>query len=118
MLLVGIGEGDTEEQADWLASKISNLRVFADDEGRMNRSVKEVGGKTLAVSQFTLLGDARKGNRPSFVGAAPPKDAEDLFDRFCEMLEENGVPVKKGSFGAMMDVELTNDGPVTLILER
>lgn len=118
LLLVGVGEGDTEEQTEWLASKVVNLRVFADDEGKMNRSVKEIEGEVLAVSQFTLLGDARKGNRPSFVRAAPPKDAEDLFDLFCRMLEEAGISVKKGSFGAMMDIDLVNEGPVTLILER
>lgn len=119
LLLVGVSAGDTREAADWLARKVSGLRVFADGEGKMNLSVTETGGAVLAVSQFTLLGDARKGNRPSFVQAAPPEEAEPLFDYLCERLREAGVPeVGTGRFGAMMDVELVNDGPVTLILER
>lgn len=119
LLLVGVAEGDTEEAADWLARKVAGLRVFADGEGKMNLSVTDAGGSVLAVSQFTLLGDARKGNRPSFVEAAPPEAAEPLFDCFCERLRANGVAeVQKGSFGAMMDVELVNDGPVTILLER
>lgn len=119
LLLVGVAEGDTEEQADWLARKVAGLRVFADGEGKMNLSVTDAGGAVLAVSQFTLLGDARKGNRPSFAEAAPPEEAEPLFEHFCERLRECGVAdVRKGSFGAMMDVELVNDGPVTILLER
>ena len=118
LLLVGVETGDTKEQARWLASKIPNLRVFPDEEGRMNRSVAEAGGGILTISQFTLLADTRKGNRPGFVRAAPPDEARPLFDRFCAMLEESGVPVKQGSFGAMMDVALVNDGPVTLVLDR
>lgn len=119
LLLVGVAKGDTEDQAEWLARKVAGLRVFADDEGKMNLSVTDAGGSALAVSQFTLLGDARKGNRPSFVEAAPPEEAEPLFDHFCERLRECGVTeVRKGSFGAMMDVELVNDGPVTILLER
>ena len=119
LLLVGVAEGDTEDAADWLARKVAGLRVFADAEGKMNLSVTGAGGSVLAVSQFTLLGDARKGNRPSFVEAAPPEEAEPLFDHFCERLRAHGVTdVQKGSFGAMMDVELVNDGPVTLLLER
>lgn len=119
LLLVGIANGDGDPEADWLANKIAGLRVMADDEGKMNRSVLESDGEVLAVSQFTLLGDARKGRRPSFIHAAPPEVAEPLFDLFCEKLREAGVrSVQKGRFGAMMDVTLVNDGPVTLVLER
>ncbi len=119
LLLVGVAKGDGETQAAWLAEKVAGLRVFADEEGKTNLSVRDAGGEVLAVSQFTLLADTRKGKRPSFVGAAPPEEAELLFDRFCELLRERGVrAVKKGSFGAMMDVALVNDGPVTIVLER
>jgi len=119
LLLVGVAVGDGEAEADWLAKKVAGLRVVADEEGRMNRSVVESGGEVLAVSQFTLLGDARKGRRPSFVRAAPPEVAEPLFDLFCERLRGAGVgTVKTGRFGAMMDVALVNDGPVTILLER
>ena len=111
--------GDREAEADWLAEKISGLRIFNDGEGKMNLSVRDVGGEVLAVSQFTLLADTRKGKRPSFVGAAAPEKAERLFDYFCERLREaDAHPVKTGVFGAMMDVALVNDGPVTIILER
>ena len=119
LLLIGVATGDGETEADWLAKKVAGLRVVADEEGRMNRSVVESGGEVLAVSQFTLLGDARKGRRPSFVRAAPPEVAEPLFDLFCERLRGAGVgTVKTGRFGAMMDVALVNDGPVTILLER
>lgn len=119
LLLVGVATGDGEAEADWLANKVAGLRVVADEEGKMNRSVVESGGEVLAVSQFTLLGDARKGRRPSFVGAAPPEVAEPLFDLFCERLRGAGVrSVQRGRFGAMMEVALVNDGPVTLVLER
>ena len=119
LLLVGIARGDGEAEADWLAEKVAGLRVFADDEGKMNLDVREAGGEILAVSQFTLLADTRKGKRPSFVEAAPPEEAEMLFDYFCEKLREAGVAsMETGSFGAMMDVSLVNDGPVTIILER
>ena len=119
LLLVGIAKGDTEAEADWLTEKIAGLRVFSDGEGKMNLGVREAGGEILAVSQFTLLADTRKGKRPSFVDAAPPGDAEPLFDYFCEKLRMVGVTsVKTGFFGAMMDVTLTNDGPVTIVLER
>ena len=119
LLLVGVAKGDGEAEASWLAEKIAGLRIFNDDEGKMNRSVKDIGGEILAVSQFTLLADTRKGKRPSFVGAAPPEEAELLFDYFCEKLRTVGVrSVWTGSFGAMMDVTLTNDGPVTIVLER
>ncbi len=119
LLLVGVAQGDGEPEADWLAEKIAGLRVMADEEGKMNRSVRDVGGAALAVSQFTLLADTRRGKRPSFVGAAPPEEAARLFDYFCERLRAAGVdPVETGRFGAMMDVALVNDGPVTILLER
>jgi D-tyrosyl-tRNA(Tyr) deacylase len=119
LLLVGIAAGDGEAEADWLAQKISGLRIFNDGDGKMNLSVLDAGGEVLAVSQFTLLADTRKGKRPSFVGAAPPEEAERLFDYFCEGLRAAGAgPVKTGVFGAMMDVALVNEGPVTIALER
>ncbi len=119
LLLVGVARGDGEAEADWLAEKVAGLRIFGDENGKMNLGVRDVGGEVLAVSQFTLLADTRKGKRPSFVGAAPPEEAEQLFDYFCERLRAAGVgSVETGSFGAMMDVALVNDGPVTIVLER
>lgn len=119
LLLVGVAHGDGEDEADWLAGKIAGLRVFNDEDGKMNLSVRDVGGGILAVSQFTLLADTRKGKRPSFIGAALPEKAEPLFEYFCERLRESGIgSVQTGRFGAMMDVALTNDGPVTIVLER
>ena len=119
LLLVGVARGDGEAEADWLAEKVAGLRIFGDENGKMNLGVREVGGEVLAVSQFTLIADTRKGKRPSFVGAAPPDEAERLFAYFCERLREAGVgAVKTGSFGAMMDVALVNDGPVTIVLEK
>jgi D-tyrosyl-tRNA(Tyr) deacylase len=119
LLLVGVAHGDGEPEADWLAEKVAGLRIMADEEGKMNRSVKDMGGAVLAVSQFTLLADTRKGRRPSFVGAAPPEEATRLFDYFCGRLRAAGVEqVETGRFGAMMDVALVNDGPVTIVLER
>ena len=119
LLLVGVAAGDGEAQADWLAEKVAGLRIFSDEEGKMNLSVRDVGGEVLAVSQFTLLADTRKGKRPSFVRAAPPEEAEPRFDHFCERLRASGVgTVETGSFGAMMEVALVNDGPVTIVLER
>ena len=119
LLLVGIAQGDGEAEADWLAAKVAGLRVMGDDEGKMNRGVTDAGGAVLAVSQFTLLAETRKGKRPSFVGAAPPQEAERLFDFFCERLHAAGVDrVETGRFGAMMEVALVNDGPVTIVLER
>jgi D-aminoacyl-tRNA deacylase len=119
LLLVGVAQGDGEVEAGWLAEKVAGLRIFNDEDGKMNLSVKDVGGEILAVSQFTLLADTRKGKRPSFIYAAPPEEAEPLFDYFCERLHEAGIgSVKTGSFGAMMDVALVNDGPVTIVLER
>ena len=119
LLLVGVAQGDGEAEADWLAGKVAGLRIMGDEEGMMNLSVRDVGGEVLVVSQFTLLADTRKGKRPSFVQAAPPEEAEALFDHFCKRLREAGVAsVKTGSFGAMMEVALVNDGPVTIVLER
>lgn len=119
LLLVGVAEGDAEERADWLAEKVAGLRIFNDGNGKMNLGVLDAGGEILAVSQFTLLGDAKKGKRPSFIKAARPEEAEPLFEYFCERLREAGVAsVRTGRFGAMMDVSLVNDGPVTIILER
>ena len=109
---------DPDGRARWMADKVANLRVFADDAGRMNRSLLEVGGGALVVSQFTLYGDCRKGRRPSFVGAADPALAEPLYQRVCARLADAGVvPVQRGAFGAAMAVELCNDGPVTLVLD-
>ena len=118
LLLVGLTHADGEEQVAWMAEKVVSLRLFGDDEGKMNRGLEEVGGGLLVVSQFTLYGDARKGRRPSFIDAARPEHAIPLYDRFLELLRATGVPVETGEFGAMMDVELVNDGPVTLWLER
>ncbi|HZG44289.1 MAG TPA: D-aminoacyl-tRNA deacylase [Longimicrobium sp.] len=118
LLLVGFTEGDGEDALAWMAEKVAGLRIFADDDGKMNRSVREAGGGLLVVSQFTLYGDTRKGRRPSFVEAARPEIAIPLYERFLEMLRATGLPVQTGEFGAMMQVELVNDGPVTLILER
>jgi D-tyrosyl-tRNA(Tyr) deacylase len=118
LLLAGFTATDDEQTLAWMADKVVGLRVFTDEEGKMNRSVEEVGGAILVVSQFTLYGDARKGRRPSFIEAAQPEIAIPLYERFVEMLRERGRPVRTGEFGAMMEVELVNDGPVTLILER
>jgi D-tyrosyl-tRNA(Tyr) deacylase len=116
-VLLGVARGDGEEQAAWLAGKIARLRIFPDDNGRFDRSVTDVGGAALVVSQFTLIADTAKGNRPSFVEAAPPEEAEPLFERFCSELRALGVTVETGVFGAKMDVELVNDGPVTIVLD-
>lgn len=118
LLLVGFRDGDGDEELRWMSDKVVGLRVFGDDRGKMNRSVVEVDGAILVVSQFTLYGDARKGRRPSFVEAAAPDRAIPLYERFLALLRESGIPVETGEFGAMMEVEMVNDGPVTLILER
>jgi D-tyrosyl-tRNA(Tyr) deacylase len=119
MILLGVTRGDGEEQAHWLANKIAGLRIFEDEEGKMNRSLLDVGGSALVVSQFTLYGDCRKGRRPSFTHAAHPEIAEPLCERFITLLREAGVSqVESGVFGAYMQVEIHNDGPVTLIVER
>lgn len=117
VLLVGVGHGDTEEKAAYLAEKCLHLRIFEDDEGKMNRSLLDVGGQILAISQFTLYGDSRKGRRPGFTDAAPPEQAEPLYERFVEFLRESGVTVETGRFGRHMLVRIHNEGPVTLILE-
>ncbi|HJF32100.1 MAG TPA: D-tyrosyl-tRNA(Tyr) deacylase [Sporosarcina psychrophila] len=117
VLLVGLTHSDTEEDADYLAKKIAGLRLWEDAEGKMNHSILETGGDILSVSQFTLFGDVKKGRRPSFIGAARPEQAEPLWEYFNRRLEEEGLKVQTGIFGAMMDVELINDGPVTIILE-
>ena len=116
LVFLGVGEGDTERDAQYLAEKISNLRVFADAEGKMNLSVMDAGGEVLAVSQFTLYGDCRKGRRPSFSGAATPESANKLYLHFVEVLQEQGLQVETGVFQADMEVGLVNDGPVTLIV--
>ncbi len=118
VVLVGFTAGDGDDHVEWMAGKVHGLRLFSDDEGRMNLSLGDVGGAVLVVSQFTLYADARKGRRPSFVDAAQPDDAIPLYERFVRALRERGLPVETGEFGALMDVELVNDGPVTLILER
>ena len=122
LVLAGFAPTDTEAQLAWMAEKIIGLRVFGDAEGKMNRDLAEVNGGILVVSQFTLYGDASKGRRPSFIGAAPPNLAIPLYEKFVAMLREHGarssIRVETGEFGAMMDVELVNDGPVTLWLER
>jgi D-tyrosyl-tRNA(Tyr) deacylase len=117
VLLIGVGRDDGEEQARYLAEKCINLRIFEDQAGKMNRSLLDVGGQVLAVSQFTLYGDTRKGRRPGFTDAAPPEQAEPLYERFVEFLREGGVTVATGRFGRHMLVRIHNDGPVTLILE-
>jgi D-tyrosyl-tRNA(Tyr) deacylase len=119
LLLVGFAAGDGKEQIDWMADKVLSLRVFADAEGRMNLALEDVGGDLLVISQFTLYGDTSKGRRPSFVRAAPPEAATVLYDDFVGSLRARTARrVETGEFGAMMDVELVNDGPVTLVLER
>ncbi len=118
LVLLGVGEGDTEKEAHWLAHKTANLRIFSDAEGKMNLSVQAIGGSVLVVSQFTLYGDVRRGFRPSFGHAAPPDIAERLVDVFVDALKAETIPVETGVFGAMMDVALLNDGPVTILLER
>jgi D-aminoacyl-tRNA deacylase len=116
-VLLGVARGDRDEQAARLAAKVARLRVFPDEEGRFDRSVDDVAGSVLVVSQFTLIADTAKGNRPSFAGAAPPQEAEPLYERFCSELRALGVHVETGVFGAKMEVELVNDGPVTIALD-
>ena len=117
-LLVGFTHGDTPAQVDWMAEKISSLRLFSDSQGKMNLGLEETGGAVLVVSQFTLYGDAVKGRRPSFIDAARPEVAVPLYERFLDMLRGRGLEVAAGEFGADMQVEIHNDGPVTLILDR
>jgi D-tyrosyl-tRNA(Tyr) deacylase len=118
LLLVGFTGTDTEAQAEWMADKVIGLRLFGDADDKMNLALADVGGALLVVSQFTLYGDAAKGRRPSFIDAARPEIAIPLYERFIALLRERGAAVETGEFGAMMDVELVNDGPVTLLLER
>jgi D-tyrosyl-tRNA(Tyr) deacylase len=118
VVLVGFTHDDDAGKADWMAEKITGLRLFGDAEGKMNLSLSDVDGSVLVVSQFTLYGDAEKGRRPSFIDAARPETAVPLYESFVASLRNRGVPVATGEFGAMMDVELVNDGPVTLWLER
>ena len=117
LVLLGVAPDDTEADGRWLADKVVGLRIFADDDGKMNRSVLDVGGAVLVVSQFTLHGDCRKGRRPSFLGAAPPEIAVPRYEAFVNAVRAQGVPTATGRFGALMQVELVNDGPVTLILD-
>lgn len=118
LVLLGIGAGDDESDITWLCEKIARMRIFPDEEGKMNRSLLDTGGAALVVSQFTLHASMKKGNRPSFLGSAPPDVSEPLYESFCEALSaELGKPVARGSFGADMQVSLTNDGPVTIWLD-
>jgi D-tyrosyl-tRNA(Tyr) deacylase len=117
LVLLGVAVEDTEKEADYLAEKIINLRIFSDENGKMNLSLRDVGGEMLVVSQFTLLGDCRKGRRPSFIAAAGPEMGNALYAYFVDYMRQKGITVATGRFGAMMDVSLVNDGPVTLILE-
>lgn len=117
LILLGITDGDSEADIEAIVNKLIHLRIFEDEAGKMNLSLVDIGGEILSVSQFTLYGDVRKGRRPSFSKAAAPKEAEELYDAFNEYLREQEIVVETGSFGAMMDVSLTNDGPVTFIIE-
>ncbi len=117
LVLIGVAPSDTEVQIQWMVDKVVGLRVFSDDEGKMNLSLQDRGCAALVVSQFTLYADCRKGRRPSFLDAAPPHLAEPLYERFCEALADRGVNVQRGKFGAHMDVSLVNVGPVTIVLD-
>jgi D-aminoacyl-tRNA deacylase len=117
LVFVGVTQEDTDQEAQWLADKVANIRIFSDDEGRMNRSLLDIAGKALVVSQFTLYGDARKGRRPSFIRAQRGSEAERLYEMVISELERRGVPTASGEFGAMMLVDLMNEGPVTLLLD-
>ena len=118
VILLGIGRGDTPEQARFLAGKIASLRIFEDQEGKFNRSILDLGGAAIVVSQFTLYADTHKGRRPSFIEAAPPEDAAPLVEKLADMLREQGIPTQNGVFGTHMLVEIENDGPVTIWLEN
>jgi D-tyrosyl-tRNA(Tyr) deacylase len=117
LVFLGVGKGDNPEDADYLTSKISGLRVFSDPLGKFNRSVRDIEGRVLVVSQFTLFGDCRKGRRPSFTDAAPPEVAQELYDYFIQRMGQEGLSVESGIFQAMMEVHLINDGPVTILLD-
>lgn len=118
LVLVGIAQADTTAEADWLANKTVELRIFEDANGKMNRSLLQTGGSVLVVSQFTLLANCQKGRRPAFTDAAPPKQAEQLYEYYADALRSKGIRVEQGSFGADMKVALTNDGPVTIVIDR
>jgi len=118
LVLLGVARGDDSGKVSWMADKIAGLRIFADEGGKMNRDLASVGGEVLVVSQFTLYGDVSRGRRPSFVEAAPPEEAIPLYEAFVAALRDRGLRVATGEFGAMMQVELVNDGPVTLVIER
>ncbi len=118
LILLGVGHGDGEEQVKFLAEKVANLRIFEDDQGKTNLSILDVKGEAIVVSQFTLYADTRKGRRPSFINAALPEIAEPLVNRFAELLRVHGVPTQTGQFGAHMEVQIYNDGPVTIWLEK
>ena len=117
MVLIGVEDGDSEKDADYIADKVTGLRSFEDEQGKMNLSVEDIGGEVLAVSQFTLLADARKGRRPSFTKAAPPEEANDLYKKVIEKISSKGINVEEGIFQAEMLVEIHNDGPVTILLD-
>jgi D-aminoacyl-tRNA deacylase len=117
VVLIGVAASDSSSECDRLAGKVARLRIFEDDDGRLDRSLVDVAGEAMVVSQFTLVADTRKGTRPSFADAAAPDLAEPLYERFCEALRELGVPVQTGVFGARMEVSLVNDGPVTVVLD-
>ena len=118
LVLLGVTHGDTKEQADYIVKKLCNLRIFTDENDKMNLSLKDVGGELLIVSQFTLYADTSSGNRPSFINAAKPDKANELYEYFCQECEKKGIKVEKGIFGAHMKVSLLNDGPVTIIIEK
>ena len=117
LILLGVQQGDDKKDLDYLVKKTAGMRIFKDDKQHMNLSIKDVNGEALVVSQFTLCADTHKGRRPSFIHAAPPEIAEQMYQQFCEQLKVEGVPVQTGKFGALMDVSLINDGPVTIILD-
>jgi D-tyrosyl-tRNA(Tyr) deacylase len=117
LVLLAAAEGDGPDQVRWMADKLSGLRIFADSQGKMNLDIKQINGEMLIVSQFTLYGDCRKGKRPSFTGSARPEEAEKIYEMFIEAVTKKDIPVRCGVFGAMMEVELVNDGPVTLIVD-
>ncbi len=118
LVLLGVTHGDTKEQADYIVKKLCNLRIFTDENGKMNLSLKDVGGELLIVSQFTLYADTSSGNRPSFINAEKPEEANKLYEYVCKECEKKGIKVEKGIFGAHMKVSLLNDGPVTIIIEK
>ena len=118
LLLVGIHESDTEEELDWCCRKIPKLRIFNDDEGKMNESLQDIRGEILVVSQFTLYGNMKKGTRPSFIEAAKPEKAEGMYNQMIKQLKETGLKIESGEFGAMMEVDFINDGPVTLVMDH